>query len=354
MVILFRYFTDTMKARFQDTRTKYQNILVMIFLSIGYGVTYNFLFYPHNLAEYMEAITIGVFLGTILGFVEEFVLKSLFLRLAFYKVLIIRTVLYSFFISIVLSMVLSIEISFDQDIAYLEALLWYLKGAYFRRDFFFSLAFVFMIIFSTQVVQIIGLNNLVRLILGQYHKPREVRRIFMFIDLNESTMLAEKMDNELYSAFVKEYFNDLSDAINSYGGEIYQYVGDEISVVWPASDKSSQFLNCFFKAQDIIADKASSYHEKYGFVPKFKASAHVGKVVVTEVGKLKKELVYHGDVVNTTSRIIGKCHELNETFLISAEVLALSDQADLNIAEQGELTLKGKSQVVNLYGVHHD
>ena len=39
----------------------------------------------------------------------------------------------------------------------------------------------------------------------------------------------------------------------------------------------------------------------YGRVPQFKAGAHVGTVVVTEIGNFKKELVYHGEVVNTVS-----------------------------------------------------
>ena len=65
-------------------------------------------------------------------------------------------------------------------------------------------------------------KNMVRLFLGQYHKPREVERIFMFIDLKDSTTIAENLGNEAYSSFVTEYFNDLSDAINAFGGEIYQ------------------------------------------------------------------------------------------------------------------------------------
>jgi adenylate cyclase len=34
-----------------------------------------------------------------------------------------------------------------------------------------------------------------------------------------------------------------------------------------------------------------------------KAGAHVGRVVATEVGTIKSEIVFHGDVVNTTARV---------------------------------------------------
>ena len=335
-----------------ENKIKFRNIIIMIFLGISFGVSYNFLFYPHNLTEYAEAISISIFIGISLGIVEEFLLKRIFQKIAFYKVLFIRTILYSLAITIILSLVLSIEIAFDEQIPYFDAWVFYFQSPLFKRDYFFSLAFVFMIIFIAQIIQLIGLNNLTRLFLGQYHKPREVRRIFMFIDLNDSTSLAEDLGNELFSSFVKEYFNDISDAINMYSGEIYQYVGDEVSVVWSIRGKNDHCLNCFFQAQEIIDGKRDQYLTRYGNVPQFKAGAHVGKVVVTEVGKLKKELVYHGDVVNTTSRIIGKCKELKQELLISEDLLAIVDHTNIEIVEQGELSLKGKAQKIGLYGIH--
>ena len=191
----------------------------MIFLGIGFGVIYNFLFYPHNLTEYVEATSISIFIAISLGIVEEFLFKRIFQKIAFYKVLFIRTILYSLAITIILSLVLSIEIAFDEQISYFDAWVFYFQSPLFKRDYFFSLAFVFMIIFIAQIIQLIGLNNLVRLFLGQYHKPKEVGRIFMFIDLNDSTSIAENLGNERFSSFVKEYFNDISDAISMESGE---------------------------------------------------------------------------------------------------------------------------------------
>ena len=174
----------------------------------------------------------------------------------------------------------------------------------------------------------------------------------MFIDLNDATTIAEDIGNKRYSAFVREYFNDVSDAIDRYDGEIYQYVGDEVTVVWSLSGKNEHCLRCFFKIQDIIDRKKERYISKYGSVPRFKAGAHVGKAMVTEVGKLKKELVFHGDVVNTTSRIIGQCNTLGQKFLISEELLAIVDHTAYTIAEQGEIVLKGKTRKIRLYGVN--
>ena len=173
----------------------------------------------------------------------------------------------------------------------------------------------------------------------------------MFIDLNDSTTIAERLGNEQYSSFVKECINDISDAIILNGGEIYQYVGDEVSVVWSLGGRIERCLDCFFKIQLIIDGKREQYLSRYGIVPQFKAGAHLGMVLLTEVGKFKKELVYHGDVVNTTFRIVEQCRELNSEFLISEDLMAILNESGYDIAAQGEIPLRGKTQKMNLYGI---
>ena len=140
----------------QKNKIKLRNIVIMIFLGIGFGTTYNFLYYPHNLTEFLEAITISIFIGISLGVVEEFLLKKYFQKISFYKVLLIRTVLYSLLISLILSLVLSIEIAFEKQISYGDALLFYFQSPLFKRDYFFTIVFVFIIIFTAQIIRFIG------------------------------------------------------------------------------------------------------------------------------------------------------------------------------------------------------
>ncbi len=84
-------------------------------------------------------------------------------------------------------------------------------------------------------------------------------------------------------------------------------------------------------------------------VPEFKAGLHGGSLTVAEVGANKKEIAYHGDVINTASRIQGACNKLGEKFL-----------ASLNLAEKlkktsfkalGPVLLKGRSQPLELVAI---
>ena len=79
---------------------------------------------------------------------------------------------------------------------------------------------------------------------------------------------------------------------------------------------------------------------------------HAGKVSVTWIGSIKKEIVYHGDVLNTTSRIQDECNKHNQCFLISNYILENIKVPEYLKSEfVGELQLKGKQKKVKIYGL---
>jgi adenylate cyclase len=335
-----------------EQKLKVQNILLIICIGLIFGMLYNYLYYPHSLTEFLEAGTISVLIGMMVGILEEFVFKKTFESISFFTVLVIRSLLYSLLTCLILSLVLSIKISSVEKISYPAAVFQYLRSPFFQRDFLFTSLFIILIIFLSQIILLIGRANFFRLIFGFYHQPREVSRIFVFVDLTGSTSIAEKLTNKAYSAFIKDYFSDVSDAIMMYNGTIYQYAGDEIIIAWPIRRNNLNCIRSFFKMEEIIEKKKDKYLAKYGVVPLFKAGIHAGQVVVTSVGKQKKEIVYHGDVLNTASRIEKKCTELKQKLLISADTLNKLALGNEFIAEEkGEIELKGKANKLSLYGI---
>ena len=335
-----------------ERKLSLQNILIIMGITMIFGLLYNYFFYPHTFLEFLEAGSIGIIMGLLIGILEEFVFKKAFHKISSLAVTVIRALLYSVLISTILALVLSIELAFENEIRYSEATVQYLLSAEYKRDFLFSLAFIAIALFLFQIIQLIGRANFFRLFFGMYRQPREVPRIFMFLDLKSSTAIAEKLGNKMYSAFIRDFFYDISDAIIMFKGEIYQYAGDEIILVWPIRKKNINCIKCFFKMEDIIQEKRTEYQSKYNIVPEFKAGVHTGKVIVTTVGKQKKEIVYHGDVLNTTARIEGKCNELQQKLLVSEDILPYLEQENEYLVKvKGEIELRGKSQKLPLYGV---
>jgi adenylate cyclase len=200
----------------------------------------------------------------------------------------------------------------------------------------------------------LGKNSLWNLITGKYHQAQQQERVFLFLDIKNSTTIAESMGELKFSEFLQDFYYDISDPIDRQGGEVYQYVGDEVVVSWPVQDgfKNNRCVKAFLDAQAKIANFADYYRETYGVAPEFKGSLHAGSVIAAEVGKIKSEIAFHGDVLNTASRILEMCRELNHDLLLSEKVALSLTPTDLfYTTDLGLYNLRGKNQAVGLYGI---
>jgi adenylate cyclase len=199
-----------------------------------------------------------------------------------------------------------------------------------------------------------GKGIFLKMLLGKYKKPREEKRIFMFLDLKSSTTIAEALGHFKYSQLIQDCFYDLNDIVPKYAAEIYQYVGDEAVLSWPYH-RGLANNNCvalFFAFQAVLKSRNSYYMDKYDLVPEFKAGLHGGKLMVAEVGVVKKELAFHGDVINTSARIQAECNKHNVAFLISEELKEdLPVDSKYSTKSIGNLLLKGKKEELNVFTI---
>jgi len=213
---------------------------------------------------------------------------------------------------------------------------------------------VILTIFLLDVSEKYGSTTLKNLLLGKYHSPGNEERIFMFLDLRSSTAMAEKIGHELYFRMLRYFYQLANEVIINNRGEIYQYVGDEIVISWDKSTglKDAVCLQCFFAVRKAIREKAGYFMENFGVVPEFKAGVHYGEVATGEIGTVKKDIVYSGDVLNTTARIVALCNKYNETLIIS-EILYkdLKDTRGLQITYLDNPLLRGKKAPFALYAV---
>ena len=191
-------------------------------------------------------------------------------------------------------------------------------------------------------------------LLGRYFRPRREERIFMFLDLRSSTTIAEQLGEVTYFRLIQELFREVTPAILENRGQIYQYVGDEIVISWPmeAGLNQGRCLKCFLDIEQLLKDKADYYQAEYGHQPTFKAGLHYGHVMAGEVGVVKREITFSGDVLNTTARIQSKCNELGVNVLLSEKLLkVLPDSFQQAARLLGTFPLRGKEAEVVVYTV---
>jgi adenylate cyclase len=206
--------------------------------------------------------------------------------------------------------------------------------------------------FYTEFSDSLGQGTLSNFFLGTYHHPVEEERIFMFLDMKSSTTIAEKLGHVKYFEMLKEYFFDLSGAVIDHAGAIYQYAGDEMIICWKLKDglKNNDCIECFFAMQRRLEMQTEKYNSKFGVLPAFKAGLHYGTVTTGEIGSLKKEIIFTGDVLNTSARIQGLCNHFDAQLLVSEDLVkVLHLPAIYTVRSVGENLLKGRSKAMELF-----
>src|SRR6202045_5456079 len=83
-----------------------------------------------------------------------------------------------------------------------------------------------------RVIHFIGLRTLFHLITGTYHRPVQEGKVFLFLDINGSTALGERLGALSMRSLVRKFLFDVSQPITNHGGEIYLYKGDGLIAVW--------------------------------------------------------------------------------------------------------------------------
>lgn len=189
------------------------------------------------------------------------------------------------------------------------------------------------------------------ILMGRYIRPKIQRKIVMFLDLIDSTPIAERLSSKDNFSFIRDFIYFVSIALLENDGRIYQYVGDEIVVSWPDNPKNKEScVNALVLAERLLSRNSKYFLKRYGVRPEFRAGIHAGEVTVGEIGIIKKDLAISGDTMNTTARIRTACTELNQKCLVSQEFLS-NAVIGWPTERIGFVDLKGKNEGVELYSI---
>ncbi|MEO0573164.1 MAG: adenylate/guanylate cyclase domain-containing protein [Bacteroidota bacterium] len=302
---------------------------------------------------------ISFILGLFIGMFEVGFLSKVFIKSGFAKKISIKTLIYFFIIFAAITIISTISTAFYFNASPFSTVVWddvqnFLSSfALWSIMLYFTMGVVTCLFYS-EIANNVGQNVLLNFFMGKYHHPKEEERVFLFLDMKSSTTIAEQLGHTTYFQLLRDYYSDLSDAIIRFGGEIYQYVGDEVVVTWrlKPNEKNSESIDCFFAMQQALASKSAKYSRKYGVVPTFKAGIHLGKVTTGEIGKIKKDIVFTGDVLNTTARIQGLCNAYKVQLLLSQELVEALDLITTHKAyELGQTELRGRDEKITLYSI---
>lgn len=303
--------------------------------------------------EFWQAILVsiifGPFFGAISGFVQILTEERFYRRTSIGRLILSRLL---YVVSLIIFIILASYLMVTKLMGETKDIITFAIEPGSTAIYFYIICVDLFLLMLRQINHMLGEDNLWKLMRGDFYTPKEEERIFMFLDLQASTTHAENLGHIKYSKMIQDCFIDLGVIVENEA-EIYQYVGDEVILTWKLKDglRNNNCINAFFNFKNTIQKKKEYYSENYNCIPFFKAGLHSGIVTVTEVGKYKKEIAYHGDVINTAARIQGKCNILQQEFLISENLKNKLNTPNENFLSIGDFALKGKEKMVFIFAV---
>lgn len=283
------------------------------------GIIYSILEYSLSARPLLILLILGGCVGLLIGVsvaLFETSFGKIFRQRSFISTVFIRTLIYLCIILFWLFIINTINNVIIWETTVTEGIFLYVNNDSFIYNLTFAFSGILIMTTFYQISKLHRKGELASYILGRYNNPREVEQIFLFVDLKSSTQIAEKIGNLAYGKFLQDYYADITTAIKKTSAIVYQYVGDEIVLTWPTAkgiykNRCVEFIG---EMKNTFSSLSEKYENLYGFSPEFRAGLHGGKVLITWIGEVKKEIVYVGDVLNTTARIAEECKKQTAIF----------------------------------------
>jgi adenylate cyclase len=296
----------------------------------------------------VDGVLIALLVGGYLLFVRDGWLRHRFRRLSFLRDLALSS-------AIVLALFLAGR-ALGQVATQLEP--WRFLASFADPHLLVALPFFAVMAVAVQFVlqmnRMIGANALGYFMAGDYQRPKAEERVFLFIDLESSTALAERLGSARYFELLRHFVDDLTDPVLETGGEIHQYAGDEAVITWPmaAGLRDANCVRCFFGVRDAIERDAARYQRAFGAVPRFRGGLHGGTVTAGELGDLRQQIVFVGDILNTAARLQEYAKREGLELVASGALLErLALPPGIEATRCGELELRGKEARVTAYSL---
>ena len=187
-----------------------------------------------------------------------------------------------------------------------------------------------------------------------------------FTDISSYSTIIEHMSPETAVKFLNEYFSAMHDVIEKHNGQIINYIGDSVMVVFGAPRKLEDHellsVRCAIEMREKLnelnqkwdANEFSRYWKNHGIDSiTARTGIHTGSVIAGNIGS-NRMLQYStiGDTVNVASRLEQRNKEFSTDILFSHEIYtSLTKDLYSQAKYQGEISLKGRDTKTRTYSI---
>ena len=187
-----------------------------------------------------------------------------------------------------------------------------------------------------------------------------------FTDISAYSTIIEHMSPETAVKFLNEYFSAMHDVIEEHDGQIINYIGDSVMVVYGAPQKLEDHEIISVRCAIAMREKLKELNQKWDEIEfsrywknhgineiTARTGIHTGSVIAGNIGS-DRMLQYStiGDTVNVASRLEQKNKDFDTDILFSQKIYTsltkdLYDKANY----EGEVSLKGRDTKTRTYSI---
>jgi class 3 adenylate cyclase len=288
----------------------------------------------------------AIFVGTGVGLFEQFYVQSLRGRWLRNMHPLLSISIYTAFVAVLF--IVAIHLS------HLLMGQWdTLPIAYQRLPLALPLVIAFSVIgiVVMRTAHFIGIETLFHLMIGTYHRPVIEEKVLLFLDINDSTGLAERLGAIQIKSLVGKFLFDISKPITDYGGEIYLYKGDGLIALWNWNEaiRGNRILRAIDAVFAAVRREELAYQREFGVIPRFRIGVHGGEVVVSEQGDTKRAIGVYGSTINIAARMeeAAKAHGVG--CAISGDVARALSDSERQLLPLGREQIKGISVEIPIF-----
>ena len=333
----------------ESLRIRLRIVLIITGVSSAAGAIYGFLASDGGTVEPLRGVITGAAISLPLGAFEMFYRQvapgRALMRLPFVAVVAIKSAIYLAVFAVVLA---------GNRIAFHAASVELWRDPSFWSGMAFSAAIGLVVNVVLQINSLLGRGVLASFVIGRYHRPREEERVFLFLDVVDSTGWAERLGGPRFMKLLDRLYHDIAEPIVAHRGDIHKYVGDEVIVTWRPKDAfpRADCVRLPFAVRAMLAANAAHYVADFGAAPRLRFALHAGVVVSGELGSVKREIAFLGDAMNTTSRLFDTARERGVEVIASNALLSQLALPDgIAASPLGEVALRGKAEKLAVFSL---
>jgi class 3 adenylate cyclase len=171
----------------------------------------------------------------------------------------------------------------------------------------------------------------------------------VFVDLAESTALAERLDPERVRSILQDYFSLASSTVQAWGGTVEKYIGDAVVAVFGVprvrEDDAARAVSAAAEIAERFGDLAANLERKHAVSLAIRIGVNTGEVLApTEVHPDRPMVT--GDAINVAARLQSEAEP--GTVLVGDRTFQ-STRSLFRFGDPVDLRLKGKEGAVRAY-----